>query len=86
MKYSWLWEVWLAIDRLLSAICGGWADETISARLWRLEQSGDPVAPRLRRLVDWLSGNPHHCAASFAMEQARREQPPAAREQQSAVT
>lgn len=33
---SWAHQVFIACDQLLNAILGGWADETLSARAYRL--------------------------------------------------
>lgn len=36
MSRSWLHEVGCSLDQVVNAICGGFADETISARSFRL--------------------------------------------------
>lgn len=56
----------------------GLADETLSARCWRLRER--PAWGLARRVVDGLFfWDPRHCAASFEVEQQRRHLPPAYR-------
>lgn len=52
----------------------GLADETLSARCWRLRER--PAWGMARRLVDTLFfWEPDHCADSFRVEQQRRHLP-----------
>lgn len=59
MKRIWAHQVFVALDQLVNAILAGWADETISARSFRLGRK-DEVAGVWGRwrvawmLVDWL--------------------------------
>jgi hypothetical protein len=59
MKRVWAHQVFVALDQLANAILAGWADETISARSFRLGHR-DKKAGRWGRwrvmwvLVDWL--------------------------------
>jgi hypothetical protein len=46
MSRSWGHEVFVAVDQLINAILGGWSDESISARSFRL-------GSRASRLDQW---------------------------------
>lgn len=64
----------IALDQLANAVLGGWADETLSARAWRLRDR--MVWGVLRRVIDalmfWQDG---HCEQAFLSEQMRRQLP-----------
>lgn len=70
--------VLIAIDQLLNAVTGGYADETLSSRIWRHANA----VPAKRRwvvackLVDkiffWQKG---HCQKSFEMEKKHNHFP-----------
>ena len=69
-------QVVIALDQLFNACTGGWADETFSARCWRLQgqSRGWSLA---RRVVDIiLCFDPAHCQTSYESEQARMHLPP----------
>lgn len=56
---SWAHQVFIAADQLLNAILAGWADETLSARAFRLghldERLGLPAGWWLAwKAIDWL--------------------------------
>jgi hypothetical protein len=73
----WLKQVLVAVDQLCNALAGGWADETISARCWRLRQRRG--WERLRRMVDavaLLFRDKIHCEESYRSEQLRLQCPP----------
>ena len=59
MKRIWAHQVFVAADQLVNAILAGWADETLSARAFRLGRR-DKLADRWGRwriaemLIDWL--------------------------------
>ena len=68
--------VTIAMDQLLNACIGGMADETLSARAYRLA----PVSYGwrfTRRVIDALFFffDPDHCAASYFAEVARKHLP-----------
>lgn len=69
----WLKQVGIAFDQLLNALTpGGWADETISARCWRLRHSfGWGVARRVIDAVLFFDKN--HCEKSYESEQLRTQ-------------
>lgn len=68
-------QVLIAFDQLLNAIFGGWADETLSSRAYRWEQSGKRSWPR--KLIDLLFWwECKHCLDSYVSERERRHFPP----------
>ena len=67
-------EVAIAFDQLVNAICGGYADETISARCWR-RRAARPYTI-LRPVVDWLFFfQRDHCRSAYESEVARSQLP-----------
>ena len=76
MKWHWFHQVILGVDQLLNAIIGGWADETISSRAWRLHQTR-PRWAVARYLIDALFFmEPDHCQMAYLSERNRLQQPP----------
>jgi len=67
-------QVLIAIDQLTNTVFGGMADETISARCWRLRHKrGWGI---MRRLVDALFfWERDHCYQSYLHEFERRQLP-----------
>lgn len=74
-------QVLIALDQLVNALLGGWADETLSSRAWRMERKGRPWGRVMRPLIDALARpfERDHCRASFDNERAQRQLPPEAR-------
>jgi hypothetical protein len=71
-------QVAVAFDQLLNALIGGWADETFSARCWRMR--GHRVWGALRLIVDTaLFCDRNHCEESYKSEVLRLQCPPALR-------
>ena len=69
-------QIIIALDQLFNTLCGGWADETFSARCWRLRDRGRGWM-LARRVVDALFFfDPDHCRTSFEAEQRRAHLPP----------
>lgn len=73
----------VALDQLGNAALGGWPDETLSSRAFRLAKSGRRRWPR--RLIDALffwdkEGEKRHCELSFESEREGRQLPPEARQ------
>lgn len=69
-----LHEVLVAVDQLANAILGGYADETISARSWRL-RARRPYAwmrPLIDQLFFWQTD---HCKTAYESEWARSQLP-----------
>ncbi len=74
-------QVLIALDQLFNAILNGWADETLSARCWRLRNHRKQWAI-LRGVVDALffwQGN--HCEQAYQSEVLRLHSPPSERKQ-----
>jgi len=67
-------EVAIAIDQLANAICGGYADETISARCWRRRASRPYTI--LRPVIDGLFfWQRDHCRSAYESEVKRTQLP-----------
>lgn len=60
-------QILIAIDQLASALLGGMADETISARLYRTNS-------KLVPFVDFVLGK-NHCHKSYISEVERKQFP-----------
>lgn len=73
------WQVVIAVDQLVNTLAGGWADETLSARAWRLQSRR--VWGLLRRTIDAaFFFDPSHCEQAFKYESQRGHLPPAYRD------
>jgi hypothetical protein len=80
MKH-WIFQVLIAIDQLVNALVpGGWADETLSARAYRMQQKGHRywgwTATAIDKLFFW---QPSHCRLAHEAELRRHQFPPAYR-------
>jgi hypothetical protein len=65
----------IALDQLVNTLCGGFADETISSRCWRLRYRQPYKA--LRAVIDGLFFfDGAHCKASYQSERLRAQLPP----------
>lgn len=72
----------IAFDQFVNTLCGGWADETLSARCWRLqtESTGWRIA---RKIIDGLFfWQPAHCKQAYYSELWQTHQPPVIRQTQ----
>ena len=77
-KYRfWIKQNLIAFDQLLNTLFfGGWADETMSSTLWRMERDGY-FWGFLRTIVDKLLWfDPNHCRTSYESEILRNQSPP----------
>lgn len=71
----------IGIDQLANTLFGGWADETLSSRCFRLEMERGITWPR--RLVDTiLFFDKDHCQESYLSEIERRQLPPSMRDKE----
>ena len=79
MKHPDYFQVLIAIDQLVNTVCGGYADETLSSRAYRLElERGRSWA---RKLIDGiLFFDKDHCKESYESEILRRQLPPSMRQ------
>ncbi len=67
--------VLIALDQLANTVAGGYPDETLSARCWRLRLRKPWCY--LRAVIDGLFFfDPDHCRTSFESEVARKHSPP----------
>lgn len=79
---TWTRQVLIAGDQLLNALAFGWADETLSARCWRLRDR--PGWGLLRRLIDMLFfWDRNHCRESYDSERLGRQNAPEYREERA---
>ena len=63
----------IALDQLLNTLLGGMADETLSARLWRLQH---PAHKFVDALFFWdREGIVRHCELSYRAELLRHHLP-----------
>jgi len=63
----------IAFDQLLNTMFGGWADESISARAFRLRDRGWGTAYKyINKLFFWQKD---HCGASYYSEVIRSQLP-----------
>lgn len=71
-------RVLIALDQLVTALLGGWPDETLSSYAWRLEKRGKLAGRIFRPLIDWLFRweGPDHCLRAMLAERQRVQQPP----------
>jgi hypothetical protein len=69
-----VFEVLVAVDQLANAVLGGWADETMSARCWRLRARRPYSLLRVAidRLFFW---QPNHCESAYESERLRSQLP-----------
>lgn len=71
-------QVLVAIDQLANTVIGGWADETLSARAYRMKVKGHRywgwTASAIDLLFFWQK-NPGHCERAFLAEIKRRQFP-----------
>jgi hypothetical protein len=71
----WARQVLVALDQLINAILGGWADESISARAWRCRERWPYRAYRfgIDLLFFW---DRDHCETAYHSEIERAQFPP----------
>ena len=69
-------QILIGIDQLFNTLTGGYADETLSSRAWRLyarnKLSGRILKPLIDTLFFWQKD---HCYNSFLSEVERRQLP-----------
>lgn len=76
----WALQVLIALDQLACTLVGGWADETMSSYLYRLDLQRKPWGRVLRPAVDWVAlrffRQDHHCFRAYDSERTRAQLPP----------
>jgi hypothetical protein len=71
-------NILIALDQFCNAVSGGWPDETLSSRVWRMEAEGGKKWPR--KLLDALFfWEKERCLLSWQAELTRAQMPPALR-------
>lgn len=70
-------QILIAIDQLLNALLGGFADETLSARAYRTRNK--PLGAFFLKTIDFIFatffGQERHCYDSYIAEIKRRQLP-----------
>ena len=68
-------SVAIAVDQLLNALIGGWPDESLSSRAYRVGLTYDKwvLASVINALFFWQQ---NHCKSAYENEQERRHLPP----------
>lgn len=84
MKH-WITQVVIALDQVLNAILGGYADETLSScsyRMWRDGKRSGRLMPVIDKFFFWEKYPPEvvgHCHSAYLSELARQGLPPSMR-------
>lgn len=69
-------QIAIAIDQLLNALFGGYADETLSSHAFRMHRSGKPFG-FLCEVIDFVFfWQQEHCYESYLSEKYRKQLPP----------
>jgi hypothetical protein len=71
----WLWQVGLGIDQFANTLIGGWADETLSARSYRLRNMHKGwhfMYIFINGIFFWM---PDHCQSAYGSEILRLQVP-----------
>ena len=76
-----LMQVLIALDQLLNALHGGWADETLSSAAYRMSLRNDAGVFRWRwrvcaALINGLFFDRNHCRDAFVSERDNNQLPP----------
>ena len=72
----WLKQIAIAIDQLINALIGGYADETLSSHAYRLHRD-NRLFGFMRHVLDtlfWFDAD--HCRESFLAERTKLQLPP----------
>lgn len=78
MKH-YLYHLLVALDQLANAVLLGHADETLSARAWRVDQEGKWFGAIFRPAIDLmalvltLGWDRHHCRTAYESELRRKQ-------------
>ena len=75
MKHPDYFQVLVAIDQLVNTLLGGYADETLSSRAWRLYvERNRPIPKMIINAIFWWQDN--HCKEAYESELERLHVPP----------
>lgn len=71
---TYLRKIAIAFDQLLNTLFGGWPDETLSSRAYRLYADGVTPLPRLviNTIIFWQKD---HCYSAYTNEQKGVQRP-----------
>ena len=73
-------QIPIALDQFINTVFGGWADETISSRAYRMQGKSGKFA-KLRKLIDGLFfWQEDHCQRAYESEKNRLQCPPELRQ------
>lgn len=73
---NWGLAVLIAIDQLANAVLGGYPDETLSSRAYRMHRKGQPVWGWTAGMIDRLFFWQHeHCRHAYEAEVRRAQLP-----------
>jgi len=67
-------QVLIALDQLLNTLLGGWSDETLSSRSYRLSLKGNSVPRKVIDII--LFFDKDHCKSSYESERDHNQLPP----------
>lgn len=65
----------ISVDQVLNTMLGGWADETVSARAWRMRECSKFWRYAMV-LINAVFFDSEHCSKSYVSELTRRQLPP----------
>lgn len=72
---NYFFQVSLAFDQLLNTLFGGWADESLSSRSWRLYiERNRPIPKMIINTIFFWQEN--HCKEAYESELERLHVPP----------
>lgn len=66
----------IAIDQLITALLGGWPDESLSSYAWRLERQGKFFGFTRRWIDAVFFWDPKHCYKAMVAERLRLQVAP----------
>lgn len=67
----------LGLDQWAGTLIGGYPDETISAKAYRMAVvNGSRGWFRVMQAINWLFRDPQHCLKAWESETKRRQAPP----------
>ena len=69
-------QVLIAFDQMINARLGGYADETLSARCWRMRNRKRSYAVMVRFIDSLFFWQIDHCYTAYQSERGRRQMPP----------
>lgn len=88
---QWAQQLFIAVDQLVNVAVsilwggsGGWADETLSSRIYRSARDGKwpgrLLMPPIDRVFEVFQRIPDHCRNAYTKERSRANLPPEFRE------